>query len=847
MIQTDGKFYLGRVVETQTNETTSEPLLYDPDDLTTHAVVVGMTGSGKTGLCLDLLEEAALNNIPALMIDPKGDITNALLHFPDLAPADFQPWVNPDEARREGKSIEQAAIDTANLWRSGLAKWEITPDRIQALKDSVGFAIYTPGSDAGLPVSILASLQAPAIPWEDNKELLRGKISGTVTAVLGLVGLKDIDPVRSREHILLSNIFEESWSKGKDLDLGELIMQTQSPPFEKLGVFDINRFFPEKDRFELAMMLNNILAAPAFQTWIEGEPLDVAGLLYDANGRPKHSIFYIAHLNDEERMFFVTLLYSAVESWMRTQSGTTSLRALVYFDEIFGYLPPVGNPPSKEPMLRMLKQARAFGVGMVLATQNPVDVDYKALSNAGTWFIGKLGTDQDKQRLLDGLASATPGGLDRGEYDELISAIGKRVFLLRNVHDKHPSLFQTRWAMNYLAGPMTRTKIPALNRMVGAVVRPQPATGSPQPLAATPQPPISNLQPSTAAPQHPAPAPLPAAVELPGTSSRPAVPGKLAEFFLPNNLTISQAAQRDGRSLPPDAKSLGLFYRPVLLAQANARFLNRKYDLDQLNQRTALVPEPDRRGMIRWDDFEVPPLESRKLDRGPTPNARFASLEEPLSDARTMRSLETDFADWIYRTTEVIVKANETLKVYAGPSVSNEKFNQLCQKAAAGEAEVEADKIEARFEKKIDSLELKLSREERELDEDEADYKQRKMEEAATHAETLFSLFSKRRRSVSSSMTKRRMTARAREDVQESEEEIERLKQEIEGMEAELKMEMDELEQKWQDIAADISEIVVTPFKKDISVGLFGVAWMPYNLVESAGRIDEVRGFKQAD
>ncbi|MCP5096887.1 MAG: DUF87 domain-containing protein, partial [Chloroflexi bacterium] len=348
-MNTDGKFYLGRVVNPETGKTEQAPFLYDPDDLTTHGVVVGMTGSGKTGLCLDLLEEAALNNIPALMIDPKGDITNALLHFPDLAPADFQPWVNADEARREGKTIEQAATDTADLWRNGLAQWDITPDRIQALKDSVRFSIYTPGSDAGLPVSILASLKAPNIPWESNREMLREQISGTVTALLGLIGLKDIDPVRSREHILLANIFEHAWSSGKDLDLGELIMQTQAPPFEKLGVFDINRFFPENDRFDLAMMLNNMLASPAFQAWIEGEPLDIQQMFYDANGRSRHTIFYIAHLNEAERMFFVTLLYSAVETWMRSQSGSTTLRALVYFDEIFGYLPPVGNPPSKEP------------------------------------------------------------------------------------------------------------------------------------------------------------------------------------------------------------------------------------------------------------------------------------------------------------------------------------------------------------------------------------------------------------------------------------------------------------------------------------------------------------------
>ncbi len=462
------RLYLGRIYDPMKAQTMEEPLFYEPDDLTTHAFVVGMTGSGKTGLCIDLLEEAALQGIPALMIDPKGDISNALLHFPNLTPQDFQPWVNPDQARREDKSVEQAAADVANLWKTGLEDWGIGAERIRALSEAVQYAVYTPGSDAGIPVSILASLKAPTIPWEENRELMREKISGTVTAILGLVGMRDVDPVRSREHILLANVFENAWSQDRDLDLSELILQTQNPPFSKLGVFDVNTFFPESDRFQLAVLLNNILAAPSFQSWTEGQPLEIQNLLYAPDGRPRHSVFYIAHLPDAERMFFVTLLYSALETWMRSQSGTSYLRALIYFDEIFGYLPPVSNPPSKQPMLRMLKQARAFGVGQVLATQNPVDVDYKAISNAGTWFIGKLQTDQDKQRLLDGLESSMAGGLERGEYDRLISTLGKRVFLLHNIHEKIPQLFQTRWAMNYLAGPMTRAQIPALNELVGA-------------------------------------------------------------------------------------------------------------------------------------------------------------------------------------------------------------------------------------------------------------------------------------------------------------------------------------------------------------------------------------------
>lgn len=833
MIETDGNFYLGRHVDTQTNEQTDTPLFYDPDDLTTHAVVVGMTGSGKTGLCLDLLEEAALNNLPAIMIDPKGDITNALLHFPDLLPSDFQPWVNADAARRDGKTVEQSAQETADLWRNGLASWEITPERIQALKESVRFAIYTPGSDAGLPVSILASLAAPQIDWEANREVLREKISGTVTALLGLIGLRDIDPVRSREHILLSNIFEHAWSNGQDLDLGELIMQTQTPPFEKLGVFDVNRFFPEKDRFDLAMSLNNMLASPAFQAWIEGEPLDVKQLLYQPNGRSRHTIFYIAHLNEAERMFFVTLLYSAIEGWMRTQAGSTSLRALVYFDEIFGYLPPVGNPPSKEPMLRMLKQARAFGVGMVLATQNPVDVDYKALSNAGTWFIGKLGTEQDKARLLDGLASAVPGGLDTRTYDKMISALGKRVFLLRNVHEKQPQLFQTRWAMNYLAGPVTRLQIPALNALAGndgAAVSGPVATPSATGGAAAAQ---------AAATQS---APQVNLLDELGSMTRPAVPSGIPEFFLPQTLTFSAAVNAYGRSLP-NAQQLGTLYRPVLLAQAHVRYMQRKYNLDLDRQRAAIVHEPDKQGRVRWEDYAVKPVDDRTLDRHPLPDARFAGLEAPLSDGKTLRSMRTDYVDWLYRHAEARVKVNEKLDLFAGPEVSEADFKEMCEDAAEEKMKLEAEKLETQFKKKLDSVEDKLKREERELAEDEAEFSSRQREEMVKHAETLFGLFTGRRRSVSSSMSKRRMTAKAKADIQESKDAIEAFKREMETIKEELEDELLALEREWDEIVDDVTEIGVSPYKKDISADLFGVAWYPYYVVAVDGRSQELPAF----
>jgi len=819
-METNGNFYLGRTIEKE------EGILYDPDDLTTHAVVVGMTGSGKTGLCIDLLEEAALNNIPALMIDPKGDITNALLHFPDLLPSDFQPWINPDEARKDGKSIEEAAADTAALWKKGLSGWDITPDRIKKLKNAADFAIYTPGSDAGIPVSILSSFKAPEISWEGNSELLREKISGTAIAILGLVGLEDIDPVRSREHILLSNIFETAWKAGKDLDLGELILQTQNPPFEKLGVFDINTFFPEKDRFELAMLLNNILAAPSFQTWLEGQPLDIAKLLYTRDGHPRHSVFYIAHLTDAERMFFVTLLYAAIETWMRAQTGTTGLRALVYFDEIFVYLPPVSNPPSKTLMLRMLKQARAFGIGQVLATQNPVDIDYKALSNAGTWFIGKLQTDRDKERLLDGLQGAAPD-LNRRQSDKLISGLDKREFLLHNIHNDEPLVFRTRWAMNYLAGPLTRAQIPMLNQLAGVSKPSMAVEGLEVPSHPTTK---TTPKPSTAAPSI-------------GSSTRPAIPKDIDEYFLPNNLTLSEAAKISGENIPSDSQSLGLRYRPALLAQADIRFLQRKYNLDYDQHQTALVLTPDRRGRVRWDEWHAHAIPPKDLDRAAAPNTTYESLNAPLNDGKTLRSLKSDFSDWVYRSTEVAVRANETLEVYAGPEVSQANFRRMCSEAAQEKRDAEITKTAAQYDSKMDTLEGRLHREERELREDETELSQRKMEELGKHAENVISLFSGRRRSFSTSLTKRRMTQKAKADVEESEEAIEEMEKQVKALEQDMKQAIEKIKSKWSEVADDTSEIPVQPYKKDILIDLFGVAWMPYHIVEIEGSTLALPGF----
>ena len=466
-----GAFYLGRAFDPAVGKRTEELLLYDSKDLTTHALCVRMTGSGKTGLCLSLLEEAGIDGVPALAIDPKGDLGSLFLTFPGLKPSDFQPWINPEEAARKGMTPDEFARQTARTWSGGLADWGQDGSRIARFRESCELAIYTPGSRSGRPLRVLRSLAAPKEALQDDPDSLQDRIQGSVSGILSLLGI-DADPIRSREHILLSNLIDHAWRQGRDYEIVRLIGDIQSPPFEKLGVMDLESFFPAKDRFELSMSLNNLLASPGFSAWVEGEPLDIGSLLYTKQGKPKLSILSISHLSDQERMFFVTLLLNEVVAWMRSQPGTSSLRALLYMDEVFGYFPPTANPPSKRPMLTLLKQARAHGLGVMLATQNPVDLDYKGLSNMGTWFLGRLQTERDKARVLDGLEGAsahTAEGFDRESMDRLLSGLDSRVFLLNNVHEDRPVLFHTRWAMSYLRGPLTRAQI----RLLAEQGRPQ--------------------------------------------------------------------------------------------------------------------------------------------------------------------------------------------------------------------------------------------------------------------------------------------------------------------------------------------------------------------------------------
>ncbi len=577
-----GVFYLGRQYDLDSRSLQDNLILYDSKDLTTHAVCVGMTGSGKTGLCIGLLEEAAIDGIPAIVVDPKGDLSNLLLTFPDLEGSDFSPWINEEEARKKGLPAEEFAAKQAALWKKGLADWGQDGNRIRRLRDAADFTVYTPGSSAGIPVSILKSFESPEKVIIEDSDLLRERVNTTVTSLLNLLGI-EADPIKSREHILLSTILDSSWRQGREMDLSTFIQAIQSPPVTRIGVFDMESFFPSKDRFALAMKLNNLLAAPGFSVWLEGAPLDIDRMFYTDEGKPKVSIFSIAHLSDAERMFFVSLLLTQLLGWMRTQSGTTSLRSLFYMDEIFGYFPPVANPPSKEPLLTLLKQARAFGLGVVLATQNPVDLDYKGLSNTGTWFIGRLQTERDKERVLDGLegAGSSQGGrFDRQRMEQILAGLGKRVFLMNNVHEDEPVIFHTRWAMSYLRGPLTRDQIKKLmDKKKAAIPKAASATEPPAPESL-----VIGKRPSAPSP-------------------RPMLPPGIAEHFIPV------------RGREPEGTIL--IYRPGVLGIGKIYYADGRAGVAAENEVSLLADFSGHPGRIDWENALEVSLAEDDLENSP--------------------------------------------------------------------------------------------------------------------------------------------------------------------------------------------------------------------------------------
>ena len=779
-----GAFYLGKVVDPQTMQASDELLLYDSQDLTTHAVIIGMTGSGKTGLGLALLEEAAMDNIPVLAIDPKGDLANLLLTFPDLAPADFRPWVDEAEAQRDGTTPDALAEQKAAAWQKGLADWGQSGERIRSLREKVDLAIYTPGGSAGLPISVLKGFAAPPPEVMDDADALREQVQGTVSGLLGLLGI-DADPLRSREHILLSNLLVNAWQAGQSLDMPTLIAGIQKPPFAQIGVMNVDSFFPEKDRFELAMNLNNLLASPGFAAWTRGEPLDVGKFLYTQGGKPRVSIMSIAHLSDAERQFFVSLLLNATLSWMRTQSGTSSLRALLYMDEVAGYFPPNGNPPTKPPMLTLLKQARAFGLGITLATQNPVDLDYKGLSNIGTWLIGRLQTENDKARILEALQGAS-AGQSKADLDKLLSGLGKRIFLMHNVHDNHPVLFTTRWTMSYLAGPITGGGIKKL--MSGAV------SSQPSAVSANPQPATFNAQPAAA--------------------GKTMIPPGITEVFLPTSASNVQ-------------------YHPQLLAVAQVHYSSVKQRVDVSGTLPLGVDVTDSAIAVNWDDATELNVNPADLAKEPAEGATFAEIPTPLLNAKNYPKWAKEAAKYVANSKPLTLWQDPSSGVVSNAGESEGDFRVRAAHAGREGRDAKIAELRAKYAPKVAALQDRLQRAQIKVGQQQVQAQQAQLQTAMNvGAGILGALLGGGRRGVSLGGAASGVGRAMREggDVQAAQAEAANVQGQLAALEQQLQTEVDQLQ---FGAGADLTQIDIKAKASDVSVPLVALGWLPFTKDEN--------------
>ncbi len=819
-----GVFYLGKEYDLTKKAAKDTLLLYDSKDLVTHAVTVGMTGSGKTGLCIGLIEEAAIDGIPAIIIDPKGDLGNLLLTFPQLRGEDFLPWINEDDARKKDMTPEAYAQAQADLWKKGLASWGQDGARIQKLRDAADFVIYAPASNAGVSVSILQSFAAPSAAVLDDGEMMRERVGTTVTSLLGLLGI-EADPVQSREYILLSTILDFTWRQGRDVDLAVLIQLVQTPPVTKIGVLDLDSFYPAKDRFALVMALNNLLASPGFSAWLEGDPLDIGQILYTPQGKPRIAIFSIAHLGDRERMFFVSLLLNQVLSWMRGLSGTTSLRALLYIDEIFGYLPPIGNPPSKLPLLTMLKQARAFGVGVVLATQNPVDLDYKALSNAGTWFIGRLQTERDKARLLDGLEGAAAGAggrFDRRAMEQTLAGLGSRVFLLNNVHEDAPVVFNTRWMMSYLRGPITREQIRVLMEPHKAAARTSvPATVPAPAIAATTAFAPTTVTAPTAVAAPPTVAPTPAAGVAPTLSP------DISHFFMP---------VRGSR------KSRTVVYKPYLLGAARTHFLDTKLGVDRLEDIVAVTPIVDAPIPVDWEQADVIDLAVTDLEKRGDLDAQYDALPAAAGQSKSYTTWNKNFATWVYRTQKLEMFRSPSLKQTSEPGETERDFRLRLQQLAREQRDDAVDALRKKYASKLTTLQERIRKAEQAVEREQAQARQAGLQTAVNVGSTLLGALLGRKAVSASTVGKAATTAKSlgrasqqREDIARAEETVEALQKQLADLQAEFDAETAKITASIDPLTEELSPVIVKPRKTDITVQLVSLVWMPHWQEEGGG------------
>jgi hypothetical protein len=810
-----------------------------------------------------LLEEAAIDGIPVIAIDPKGDLGNLLLTFPSLRPEDFQPWVDPAEAARKGLTTETFAARTAEQWREGLAQWGEDGERIARFRDAVDLAIYTPGSSAGLPLTVLRSFDAPPRELVENDgEAYRERIASAVSGLLALLGVQ-ADPISSREHILLSNLLDDAWKNGRNLDLAALIRGIQSPPFSRIGVIDLDTAFPAKDRFALAMSLNNLMASPGFSAWLEGEPLDVDALFHNRDGKPRLSILSIAHLSDRERMFFVTILLNEVLAWARSQAGTSSLRAILYMDEIFGYFPPSANPPAKIPMLTLLKQARAYGLGIVLATQNPVDLDYKGLSNTGTWFLGRLQTERDKARVLEGLEGASTAAghaFDRAQMEALLASLGNRVFLMNNVHEDRPVLFQTRWVLSYLRGPLTRDQIRIL-------MAPRKSQSSPSASQIPISPEAAQDQAATAAVStaeasaNPSPSGSASedtsAAEAPGAPGvhrdfpeaiphRPILPPDVPEFFL--------ATTRN----PELALGETLLYRPALLGKAQLHFVDRKNGVDVWRDVVALEILDENPGADPWSRATVaaqnPGSAAIELEREPSPGTEpnvgiggategcvwFAALPAALNRSKTYADAARSLKNDLYRDQTLDLLCCPALKQVSTPGESERSFRLRLSQASREERDRRVEALRARYAGKFEAIQKRIAQARQRLEMEQAQATSSTLDAIVSVGSTFLKYLTSRKSLSTTNLGRASSTARAagraarqRGDVGQAAESLDQLNQQLINLDQEIRREVDRIDSTLRAEAFELVPLPIRPRKGDLTVDKVVLAWTPWIASES--------------
>lgn len=794
-----GVFYLGKQYDLEQGKLQDEVVLYKSKDLTTHAVIIGMTGSGKTGLGISILEEAAIDQIPVIAIDPKGDLGNMALTFPELRTEDFRPWVNPQEASNKDMTVDEYAAVQATSWQKGLADWGQDGNRIQKLRDTADITVYTPGSSAGVGVSALRAFSAPPSRVKDDKDAYRDLINAMATSILALVGL-DADPLVSREHILISGIIENAWEAGLDLSLADLIISIQNPPIKKVGVMDIESFYPSKERFELAMRLNSLLASPSFKAWMEGEPLDVNRFLYGQGGKPQVSIFSIAHLTDSERMFFVTMLLNEILAWVRTQPGTGSLRAILYIDELCGYLPPTANPPSKTPLMTLLKQARAFGLGLVLSTQNPVDLDYKALSNAGTWFIGRLQTERDKERVMAGLEGAAAGGqFNRIRTEQILAGLSQRTFYLHSVYENEAVIFQTRWVLSYLAGPMTREQIAALPSSKMAEQKTSDNQSAEKPVQTAGD---NKKQPRQGI----------------AASTPPVLPPQVKQIYLPAAQSIAG----------------GLIYVPGVIGVADVKYTSSKYGVDVSRRCMFVSPVKDGPIPLDWQEAKLLETDIRDLEEQPREGAAFADYPQEAANVKMYDQWQKLFIQFLRTKVDLKLLESPALKVISQVDETERDFRVRLQHLAREHRDEAIEGIRNKYASKMDTLEDRRRRAIQTLDRENDEASQKKMSAAITTGTALLgAIFGNKRISASSvsrvgsAVRNASKAMNGGDDINRAREALEAVENQLQELETELQQEIEKVAKAYDTTAEKLEEVTIRPTAAGIVVHMLGLAWTP--------------------